>query len=911
MPRSVRTPLALALSTAITALLASATLGGCQRTQEPSTYLASARQFEQKGDHKAAIIQLKNALQQNPDLREARVQLGQVYLNQGDAISAEKELRRALDLHAPEATVRPLLGRAMLRQGKFQDVLDAFPETSDPELGPPILALRAEALLGQNKPDEARELFNQAVHLKPDYAPALLGLARLAAMNKLPQQAREMVDRALAGAPDDVESLRFKADLLRSAGRTEEALQIYRRVLGLKPGYAPVHIDIANILIDGGHFSDARAELAQARKASAGTLAIFYSQAMLDYREGKYGAALESLQQILRVAPDHQPSILLIGAVELALNSLQLAEQHLGRYLAANAHDPYGTKLMATLQLRNGKPEAALELLGPLLEEHGDDVEALALAGEANLRARRFSKASDYFEKASALQPDQPLLRAAAGLSHFNEGDTARAAAELEHAAKLGGKTNRAGTLLVLTYLRAKNWDKAMATVAEMEKSANSPDVQNLKGGVFLAKQDLASARASFEAGLALDPLYMPSLANLAELDLMQKQPEQARQRYLKALDKAPKNPELMEALARLATRQGQTGEAGGWLERAYRDNPDSLARGLRLVDFYIRTGAKTKALSLAEKLQGSNPGNADALGMLARAQGAAGDSQGMADSYGKLAALLPSSPIPLMRQARNQLAAGDASGTVASLRKALALDPKLAEAHRILVGVLITQKKYAEALADARMVQKVLPANALGWRLEGDVAAAEGQNEAALRAYDKAFATGPSGAGVVLVHTTLDRMGRRAEADRRLGDWLKEHQDDLATRLYWSSNRMMHKEYKAALEQLDVVLKADPNNVVALNDSAWACQQLHYPRARSLAERAYKLAPDSPVVLDTLGWIYQDEGDAAKALPLLRKASALAPDGGNFRFHYALALARSGDKAAAKRELEQLASAG
>nr|WP_267873895.1 tetratricopeptide repeat protein [Massilia eurypsychrophila] len=58
---------------------------------------------------------------------------------------------------------------------------------------------------------------------------------------------------------------------------------------------------------------------------------------------------------------------------------------------------------------------------------------------------------------------------------------------------------------------------------------------------------------------------------------------------------------------------------------------------------------------------------------------------------------------------------------------------------------------------------------------------------------------------------------------------------------------------------------------------------------------------------MDTLGWICVENGDLARALPLLQKASALAPDASEIRYHFGLVLARSGDKRGARRELERL----
>ena len=93
---------------------------------------------------------------------------------------------------------------------------------------------------------------------------------------------------------------------------------------------------------------------------------------------------------------------------------------------------------------------------------------------------------------------------------------------------------------------------------------------------------------------------------------------------------------------------------------------------------------------------------------------------------------------------------------------------------------------------------------------------------------------------------------------------------------------------------------------MVALNNLAWTYQQLKDPRALATAERAMKLAPESPAVLDTLGWILVEQGNAARALPLLQQATSRAPSAGEIRYHLALALWKAGDKAKAKAELEK-----
>ncbi len=69
--------------------------------EKPEAMLASARDYMAKNDLKSAVIQVKNALQENPDLAEARYLLGLALLRGGDAVGAETELRKAMALKYP------------------------------------------------------------------------------------------------------------------------------------------------------------------------------------------------------------------------------------------------------------------------------------------------------------------------------------------------------------------------------------------------------------------------------------------------------------------------------------------------------------------------------------------------------------------------------------------------------------------------------------------------------------------------------------------------------------------------------------------------------------------------------------------------------------------------------------------
>jgi len=131
----------------------------------------------------------------------------------------------------------------------------------------------------------------------------------------------------------------------------------------------------------------------------------------------------------------------------------------------------------------------------------------------------------------------------------------------------------------------------------------------------------------------------------------------------------------------------------------------------------------------------------------------------------------------------------------------------------------------------------------------------------------------------------------RLTRAQLRLATWYEERQ-----------------EHDNAVERYRQILSHDPDNVVALNNLAYALA-VHKgtpAEALPLAERAHRLSSGrNSLIADTLGWIHHLLGDNATAAPLIEQALR-----GNSRhveilIHAATVHAAMGDRARARLELE------
>ncbi|MES2256955.1 MAG: XrtA/PEP-CTERM system TPR-repeat protein PrsT [Pseudomonadota bacterium] len=900
----------LALVSAVAgALIFAAGLSGCEEQASSASLIAQARQYQQKGDFNAALIQLKNAVESNSDDPEARYLLAVMYTETGNGQSAEKEARRALSLNYPAEKVVPVLGKAMLLQGQFQKVLDETQKAAAHN-SPELLCVRADAYLAMDKRELALQLYNRVLQIKPEYATALIGLGRVAYMTRDVDAARQYAEHALTADPKNTDALMFKGDLLRAQNQSEQALKTYDQVLAINPTHRTAHVEKAYLEIALGKFAEAQANLTTAKENTPNSLLVTYTQALLDFSQGKNAAAQESLQTVLHAAPEHMPSVLLAGAVNLSLGSLPQAEQNLRQYMEKNPDNLYARKMLASTLLRSGRTPDALNVLEPALKNVQQDAQLLALAGESYMQVRDFNKATQYFEQASGLEPKAAHLHTSLGLSKLGKGDKAQAISEMELATRLDAKSEQAGLALVRTELSLQHFDNAYAAVLALEKALpDNAAVQDLKGMASAGKQDTALARASFEKALALQPSYFPAAANLAQLAMNAKNPAAAKQHLLDFLGKNSKSIEAMTALATLAVSERKPDEATQWLEQASAENPDAVVPVVRLLTHYLLIGQNQKAITLARLVQVNHPDNPDLLDLLGKSQLANGERVGALESYKKLAAALPRSAHVQMQLAALQILLNNTAVAEDHLKTALALQPDFPAAQLAHAELYVRKGSHELALMIARKLQRKYPQSAAGFQLEGDVLMGQKKADLALPAYEQAFGYNRSNELLIKIANALRANGKDKEADRRLTQWLQQYPQDIRTQLYKAETLLADKQYKQAATYLEATVKQYPTNIVALNNLALAYQQLADPRAQATAEAAYKLASDQPVIMDTLGWILIEQGDTARGLPLLQKANVQAPDARDIRYHMAVGLYKNGDKAAARRELEVLLS--
>jgi putative PEP-CTERM system TPR-repeat lipoprotein len=883
---------------------------GCTKSGPDANQLfQDAQRFYAQGNRNAAIIQLKNALSQDPKNVAARLFFGKCYLENGELPEAERQFRMAIELGGDKSTILPLLARALLEKENYRGVLEVGREPElNPESAAELIVLAGRAHMGLGEYPQAKLDFQKALPEKP--VDAELGLAQVAAAGGDIASAQKMVEQILAKAPASAPAWILKGDLLVMQSQPDQGLVAYQQASRVQPDYAPAYLAQALLYVDSAKYPAARDAIENARKYAPASPRLNFAQAVLSLQEGKYDACRTALQRVFAVIPEHAPSMLVAATLNYSTGETQQAQKLYSEYLAKFPKSLYARKMLAATWLRSAQPQSALYVLQPILEGSKDS-QSLALAGEAYLQLGQSERAIPFLERSVALDPGDSGKLTSLGASRLVAGDTARALNELEAAINLDPGNVRAANLLIMTMIGRNELDKAMQAALVLEKSApNNPVSYSLKAAVHFAKHDIAGARSSLEHALSLQPSYFPAAAALAQMDLADNKPEAARKRIASILDKDKTNLDAMVALAGISLGEGQRDEAVRWLKRAVSENPQAVQPYVLLAQLYLQANQSSEALGTAQAARGLSFSDPQVLEVLGAAQLATNDKDGAIQTFSSLVAALPRSVAARLKLASAYSANGDYPAAIAMAKEALKREPNNPDAQLALAYAYLRAKRYTDAMEIARRLRQQYPGAAQGYGLEGDVQMAQKKYALAAQSYEQALSRQKTARVLTGLHSAQS-LAKLEASEKPLVDWLRDNPTSIEAREYLAGVYLDSGRQKDAIDQYKILLKSDPKSLPALNNLAWMLQDKNANEALDYAQRAFQIKPEDAAIADTLGWLLIKKRDLSHGVEMLQKAVSLDPDNPEIRYHLATAFHEQGDNDRARKELEIVLASG
>lgn len=887
-------------------VLASAVLllSGCDN-KTPQEHLQSAKDSVAASEPRVAIIELKNAIQKEPSLGEARALLGHLHYQAGDLPSALKELERAIDLGVTDDVTKVTLLRTKNAMGRYSEVVGELEEQE--QLTPEFAVTLAQAYLIAGDLQRARPLLEQGLHL-PE---GLFGMARLAQLENDLERAYGYVGQLTQQFPEQRDGWLFKGEIELTTGDAAAALSSFEAARGLPGGEIAAHLGVmrAHLLADDLAAAQVEADALISRAAEFPPAQ--YLKGLISFKQGELDSAEAALRVVQQYARDHLPTLYLMGAVKAQQGQLNQAEDNLRRYLAQDESNASVRKLLASIYNEQGKGEEVIEVLSPVVAQNSDP-QMWAMLGAAQLRGGDMSAATEAFQQAVKLAPDMAPFRNQLALSLLSAGEDDQAVAQLSSAIELDGDQFQSDYILVMLKLRDGDLQGADAAVDQLiAKSGDVPIGYNMKGAIALAMENQADAKKAFQQALAVDPSYFPAAQNLARLAEREGDLDAAKQLYTTLTQAQEGNEAAALALVDIAVREGDLADALAQLDAAVARYPQSVRARLGRLRLLLAQGDLVEAERVAQAAYELAPEMPDILVLKAEVEFRAGDTSAAQATAAELQALMDQykgNPNLLSSAGALQLRLGNLTLARTNLEQALAANqpPNLA-----LVSMARLELAEGNASAAQQRLDQLVARGISGEELQllqGDVLVASQQVDAAVEHFKQMAAQG-SRTGTSRYSLAVLQQGDHQRAQSILRDWLKQYPDDRGMQVMLANAQIQSGEQAAARAEYEAMLPTD--NPVVLNNLAWIYMTEGDARALEMARQANAAAPNNPDIEDTLGWILVNQGEVGEGLELLRSSVRARPDNASVHYHLAVAHEKFGDRQAARRALERALALG
>jgi tetratricopeptide (TPR) repeat protein len=447
------------------------------KQQAIQCFLRIAEHYREEGFESKAIAMYKKIDRLNPRSPEIANKLAVLYESQGLIVDARAQymiiaeawlrdgqsrkaleiLRKVADLEPHNTETRIKLAQGYMREGMEAEAAEAFGEA-----GAQFLARGAH--------ERAAEAYTSSLDLRPNDYSALSGYLNAQIALRAPEEAAEVLERAVADQPDDVELLSMLSTAYIEAEDAPAAERAVSSLVKHEASHYLHFLDVARLYLNTGQVGDAVRVLSS------------ITESILAGREEE--KLMELLQEVLTRDPDHVEALRLLVRVYAWQREDEKQRQALERLAeAAEAAGLEDVERSALQQLAQFAPDQRhllrLHALGQMPEEP---------AGEAAPRPEAEPEEIPSFESFALINEDSSTA-SAMGLPSTEE------VAEFEFSAVTPPAADPAASFADLN----EDWNPAGASTGATETAPSSGAFQEFDFGG--ADAQAPPAAASDEAG--------------------------------------------------------------------------------------------------------------------------------------------------------------------------------------------------------------------------------------------------------------------------------------------------------------------------------------------------------------------------------------------------------------------------
>jgi putative PEP-CTERM system TPR-repeat lipoprotein len=868
-------------------------ISGCGRNLTPVEHVTKAKEYMDKGEYRPALIELNNALQKDPKLVEGRWLLAKVAANLGEGARAEKEINKATELGLSRASSQATLVKAILLQGDLDRVLAESgklpPDVSNTDQAA-ILGLRGQAFIAKGQFDLAQQALEQALQIKSDSVPALIGMTALNGYQRHYDIARLWVEKALKADSSSVDAWSALGDLELAQGKLAEAEKAYDSAIKLRSTPYFELAKRAQVRTQLKKFPEAAADIKSLQDAGFKDHPYVNYIAGLNYFAQKnYQDAATAFQASYQAVPAFLPNRIYLATTHLMLGNTEQALKHVYQILAAAPRSRTAKNLLGSILISRAEYDGAKDILQKTLTNSPNDPQALGMMASVAMLEGDTAKGLEYAKKLAVLEPDSIQAQDMLMTAKLIAGEALdKTISQVGKQATAAGDAYTRELMLALAAFRDNKLKEALELAKALHaRYPDKVDPLKLMAACYLAATKWDQGKIELEKVLKLQPNETSATRNLAKVEALQGNYQRVKTLLQPLLKSQPGDVEAAQLLAGAETRLGNPAAAIEVLEQASKSNPNDLNLRAHIAQTALTAGRPATALDITRELTDTQfrqqPGLLELRG---KALLVTGDGASASSTFERWTKIAPNSA-PAHFQYANALASlGDTARARKMLERAIKIDPRYSPAR---VGEIKMRVQFRELDQAKKALAKLRQdfgdrAEVLG--IEGWFALGTGDYAAAEQKLAAALKKAPDSELVVLSSRAQWAQKKREPALKTLRDWLKDHPNDVLVHMQLAGAYLDMGKDSDALATYGQVVKLAPNHVPALNNLAWLNRDIAPKQAMEYAQQAFQRAPKDPYVLDTLGMLTLKNGDLNRAASLLRDATQLAPEDTQIQLH-------------------------
>lgn len=577
---------------------------------------------------------LRRMIETEPTSFDHRVRLARFYVEQGAKEKAEAVLREAIVLDSTSEQRRLMLAEYFVDKNDVasaeQVLLDAtvqLPHSTQIQFG--LGALHRKN--GQSI--KARQCYARLIEEYKEKPIGLEAKVKLAEMDFLEGKhadAERQVQEVLKENPRSTEGLILTGQMALIRRNGKDAIQAFRTVLHDQPELAAVHYLLGQAYQLAGDINLAKDSFERAVVLYPDQVDAKRSLALLESKSGRYQQARARLEELLKQRPHDVTALDMLMTLDVVTKNWQGAERTLTRLRQVSA-DNQSVALLAEgrfyeAQRRLSEASQAYERAMTLAPNEPEPLLSLV---KVEVALGQVARSRTRLESILASHTDHPFAHGLLGevLSLSRQYD--EATLHYREATRVNPKWITPWLNWATVSLSQKKPDVAVQIAQEaLKTNSNSEELHMLLASAHAEQGQPDLAIAAYEAALRLNPRNLLAANNLAVLLVDHKGDPASLQRAFglsREFEKDAPHPLFIDTLGWVRFKMGQQEEAIRLMKDAVAKSPDMSVLNYHLGIAFFQSGQRAEARTyLSKALKNSDPfeGRREAEQVLAQLRG-------------------------------------------------------------------------------------------------------------------------------------------------------------------------------------------------------------------------------------------------------------------------------------------------